>query len=177
MTTPMGIDRFADLLDRHGPNGDAWPVADRAPALALIARDAEAASLLEAARLVEAVLAAPPDPASPALRRAVLDVPMHHPRTAAGMAGLGTGWLRIILGQLETVLGRGPRVARAGAGMALATGLLGFMLGYGQIVTPPGLRMTGPTDTAMAEGEAAPVSAEQELALLIDSLYAMDDLP
>lgn len=121
----MTPEQFQTLLDRHGTRPGDWPDTLRRKAEAALARDADLRALLAAEQaLADALSSLPPATASAELRRTVLDIPLDNPRTA-GRAGL---W-------------RGMALAwrRWTAGMATATvaGLLGFILGYGQLVTLP----------------------------------------
>lgn len=159
MSAGLDMERFEELLDRLGPDIDMWPEADRQAARALLARSIPARHALDAARLVESVLAEPAVPASVRLRQAVLDIPLAEPRQARALG---------LLDRLAAMLGESWRMATAGAGMAMATGLLGFVLGYGQWVQLPGLTATD-TETAAA-------TPEQELALLLDGLYELEDV-
>jgi len=52
----MTLDRFLDLLDRHGPVIDRWPASDQDGAEALLAASAEARSAMADARAVAAAL-------------------------------------------------------------------------------------------------------------------------
>lgn len=52
----MTLDRFLDLLDRHGPVIDRWPTSDRDEAEALLAVSVEARSAMADARAVAAAL-------------------------------------------------------------------------------------------------------------------------
>ncbi len=52
----MTLDRLRTLLDAYGARPDAWPVAERAAADALLARSAEARALRDAAAALDAVL-------------------------------------------------------------------------------------------------------------------------
>lgn len=52
----MTLDRFLDLLDRHGPVIDRWPASDQDGAEALLAASAEARSAMADARAVSAAL-------------------------------------------------------------------------------------------------------------------------
>ena len=52
----MTLDRFLDLLDRHGPVIDRWPASDQDEAEALLAASAEARSAMADARAVATAL-------------------------------------------------------------------------------------------------------------------------
>lgn len=70
----FATEALVDLLDRHGGNPERWPQAKRAPALALVQTDAEAARLLAEAQALDAALDALPVPAMPPrLPKRVLD--------------------------------------------------------------------------------------------------------
>ncbi|WP_155524443.1 hypothetical protein [Oleisolibacter albus] len=139
MMTPS---RFEDLLDRHGPDLAQWPAGERAAADALLRRAPEMAALLEADRQLRTVLAdgLPGATAGSGLRAAILSIPLAHPRTLPRRFGL-RAWLAGLLRPLS-----------AGMATACAAGALGFVLGYGQLITLPGL--TG-TDTASSEASAS----------------------
>jgi hypothetical protein len=71
--TVMDETRLTELLDAYGADAERWPADERAAALALLARSAEAQALLAAARGLDALLAL--DPAatpSPALAERIV---------------------------------------------------------------------------------------------------------
>lgn len=139
MMTPS---RFEDLLDRHGPDLEQWPAAERGAAEALLRHAPEMAALLEADRQLQAVLSGglPAATAGSGLRAAILSIPLAHPRAAPRRSGLHP-WLAGLLRPLS-----------ASMATACAAGALGFVLGYGQLISLPGL--TG-TDTAGSEAGAS----------------------
>jgi hypothetical protein len=53
----MSLAQFADLVDRHGPDPEAWPHSRRPGAEALLAASAEARALLARAGQLDALLA------------------------------------------------------------------------------------------------------------------------
>lgn len=116
---------FLDLLDRYGANPSRWPAPLRLAADRALATDAELRSLLAAEQELEAALAdLPAMGASPDLRRAILDIPLDHPCPIAAPSltqQLLTGWRRWT----------------AGMATVTAAGVIGFVLGYGQLVTLP----------------------------------------
>lgn len=115
---------FLDLLDRYGANPSRWPAPLRLAADRALAADADLRALLTAEQAMEQALAEMPSAmAGPALRRAILDIPLDHPRTVAPSLGqmLLVGWRRWT----------------AGMATVTAAGLIGFVLGYGQLVTLP----------------------------------------
>jgi hypothetical protein len=79
MTTeypPLSLDHFADRLDTHGSNLDAWPDAEREAARTLLAQSEAARSELRRAEALEAALRELPKPdVSPALLARVLAIP------------------------------------------------------------------------------------------------------
>lgn len=134
----MTQDQFADLLDRHGPDLSAWPAAERAAAETLLAHDPAMRKMLETERLlVEALSALPAERAGPALREAVLAIPLSHPRRAA--PGVGE--------RLGRLFGPVWRPFAGGMAAACSAALVGFMLGYAQLVTPPDLDDSQAADT------------------------------
>ncbi len=121
----MTPDQFQTLLDRHGARPEDWPDTMRRKATAALAQDAQLRAMLTAEQvLAEALASLPPVTASADLRRAVLDIPVDNPRPA-GRAGL---WRSMALAW---------RRWTAGMATATAAGLLGFFLGYGQLVALP----------------------------------------
>lgn len=149
----MTREEFDDLLDGLGPDLGRWPDGARRAALDLLDRDPDTARALETALLLDAALAAPPPAAHEALRRAVLDIPLAHPRGVRRtgvldrlLAGAATGW----------------RAWSAGAVAACAAMLMGFYLGYGGLVALPGL--TGAGDGTQA------ATPEEELVALVAAL-------
>lgn len=143
----MTKSEFLDLLDRYGADPSRWPAPLRLAADRALAHDAELRDLLAAEKVLEQALAElPVVAASPALRQAILDIPLDHPRAAAAPS----------LGQM---LAAGWRRWTAGMATVTAAGLIGFVLGYGQLV---------PLPTASA-GEQ--VAGEDLVALLGDTTY------
>ncbi|QJE72810.1 hypothetical protein HHL28_06655 [Aerophototrophica crusticola] len=138
----MTPDRFADLLDRHGPDLSAWPAPDRAAAESLLARDPAARRMLETDRLLaDALSDLPAERAGPALRQAVLSIPLAHPRVAA--PGLGA--------RLQGLLGHAWRPFAGGMAAACSAALVGFVLGYAQLVSVPDLTGSQSADTASGD--------------------------
>lgn len=138
---------FLDLLDRYGADPARWPAPLRLAADRALAVDAELRALLDAERVLEDALAGLPQSlAGPALRRTVLDIPLDHPRGA-------------IAPSLGRMLIDGWRRWTAGMATVTAAGLIGFVLGYGQLVEPP----------AASAGEQTGV--EELASLLGDTTY------
>lgn len=138
---------FLDLLDRYGADPARWPAPLRLRADRALTRDEELRALLAAEQVLEDALATLPQAsAGPALRRVVLDIPLDHPRHAAAPS----------LGRMLLV---GWRRWTAGMATVTAAGLIGFVLGYGQLVTPP---------TASAGEQLA---GEDIASLLADTVY------
>jgi hypothetical protein len=79
----IDLARFSELLDTCGSDPARFPEAERAAALALLERSPEARRLLRAAAALSDALdqLAVPEP-SAALRRAVAEIPLRHPRPA-----------------------------------------------------------------------------------------------
>ncbi len=149
----MTLYEFEDLLDTLGPELDRWPTDLRMAAEALLSTDPAARQALDAARMVAATLAElPGERASDALRRAVLDIPLARPRSVAT-----PGLLDRLFGGTAAAW----RAWTAGAVAASAAMLMGFYLGYGGLLTLPGL--TGNADVAT-------ITPEQELVELIAAL-------
>lgn len=121
----MTRDQFRNLLDRHGAWPHDWPGALRRKAETALAGDGELRAMLAAEQvLAEALANPPPVSASAVLRRIVLDIPIDHPRAAIRpslWSGMALAWRRWT----------------AGMATATAAGLLGFFLGYGQLVALP----------------------------------------
>ena len=90
----MGLERFQELIDAYGAGPSRWPVAERAAAEALLARDARARALLTDAAALDGLLdsAAAPEP-SDLLRHRVLRAA---PRARAAISRFGwasgAGW-------------------------------------------------------------------------------------
>lgn len=102
----MTIERFAALIEAYGADRRRWPEAERRAALALLAADARARTLLADAHDLDWVLDADPAPAvSPALRARVL-AGAPTPRQAARWAL--AAWARLWA----------PRAGLAAAGLA-----------------------------------------------------------
>ncbi|MFY8094005.1 MAG: hypothetical protein ACOVN0_11055 [Niveispirillum sp.] len=116
---------FLDLLDRYGADPSHWPAPLRLAADRALATDSALRALLATEQALEAALADLPGvEASPDLRRAVMEIPLDHPRgvTAPSLAStLLAGWRRWT----------------AGMATVTAAGLIGFVLGYGQLVPLP----------------------------------------
>lgn len=116
---------FLDLLDHYGADPSRWPAPLRLAADRALTVNAELRDLLAAEQVLEAALAdLPATAASPDLRRAIMDIPLDHPRAIA----------RPSLAQL---LLTGWRRWTAGMATVTAAGVIGFVLGYGQLVTLP----------------------------------------
>lgn len=122
----MTRSEFLDLLDRHGADPVRWPAGLRLRADRALAVDADLRALLAAEQAVADALAClPAVRASAELRRAVLDIPLDHPRALdrpSLLAEMRLAWKRWT----------------AGMATATAAGLMGFVLGYGQMVPLPG---------------------------------------
>jgi hypothetical protein len=77
--TSVDLARLAQLLDAYGAAPAQWPEAERAGALRLLERDAQARALQQAALQLDALLdAAPAFEVAPALRARVLEIPIKH---------------------------------------------------------------------------------------------------
>ena len=77
----MDLARLADLLDRHGADIAAFPADERSAAASLLERDTQARELLASAqRLCHALDRVPAMAPSPALQRAVAEIPLRHPQ-------------------------------------------------------------------------------------------------
>lgn len=122
----MTHDEFTNLLDRYGPDPQAWPPGPGAKAMAALKTDPELAFLLEQERLLADTLATlPPVTASASLRLAVMDIPLAHPLPVRRPSGLSA-----LLGGLHGAW----RQWSAGMATASAAALFGFVLGYGQML-------------------------------------------
>lgn len=85
----LDLERFALLLDTYGADPARFPDPERTVARDLLARDARASELLEQAIALERALSSVPSPLpSAALRRAVAEIPLRHPRDAREAAAL-----------------------------------------------------------------------------------------
>lgn len=116
---------FLDLLDQYGADPSRWPAPLRLAADRALGTDAELRDLLAAERMLETAMAdLPVTRASPDLRRAIMDIPLDHPRGVAPPS-------------LARMLLAGWRRWTAGMATVTAAGVLGFVLGYGQLVTLP----------------------------------------
>lgn len=116
---------FLDLLDRYGAEPSRWPAPLRLTADRALAVNTELRDLLAAEQILEAALVdLPATSASPDLRRAILDIPLDHPR-----AGTAPSLTQLLLA--------GWRRWTAGMATVTAAGVIGFVLGYGQLVTLP----------------------------------------
>jgi hypothetical protein len=121
----MTRSEFLDLLDHHGPDPVHWPAALRLRADRALTNSAELRLLLATEQKMAAALAnLPRVAASTALRQAVLDIAIDNPRPAARPSL----WREMRLAWLRWT---------AGVATATAAGLMGFVLGYGQMVTLP----------------------------------------
>ncbi len=78
MSALMSLERFAVIVDAYGADPRRWPAAERDAAQAFAAADAQAAVLLAEALALDAGLDALPipEPASAALRRAAMPLPV-----------------------------------------------------------------------------------------------------
>jgi hypothetical protein len=76
----LTLSRLEQLLDAYGGEPAAWPELERAAALALIERDAQARELQQAALALDAKLELSElsDVVSPRLRARVLEIPIIH---------------------------------------------------------------------------------------------------
>jgi hypothetical protein len=131
---------FHNLLDRFGADLAQWPVDRRQQAEQAMARDPSLAGLLAADRLLAGILDdLPPVMASPTLRQQVMGLPLAHPRPVS-RSGLLAGIWQGMTGSW--------RQWSMGMGTACAAALLGFVLGYGQLLPPPasGTQMAGSDD-------------------------------
>jgi len=116
---------FLDLLDRHGADIDQWPAGLRLRAEATLTASGDLRGLLAAEQAMLAALAdLPAASASAGLRQAILRIPLDHPRSIGSKSlwhGLVMTWRRWT----------------AGMATATAAAVLGFVLGYGQLVPLP----------------------------------------
>jgi hypothetical protein len=148
---------FHNLLDRFGADLAQWPNDQRQQAEQAMARDPSLADLLAADQLLAGVLDdLPPVIASAALRQQVMGLPLAHPRPASRPGLLATIWQGMAGSWRQWSMGMGT---------ACAAAVMGFVLGYGQMLPPLGsstetansddlvamLDMTADYDTADAE--------------------------
>jgi hypothetical protein len=104
-TDSVSLTRLTELLDAYGSEPSRWPEHERGSAVSLIASDASAAELHEAARLLDGQLdqLEVPDTAM-ALHARVLEIPIRHPRTQRRWLGL-PNWAIAGLAMLACGLG------------------------------------------------------------------------
>ena len=122
---PMTIEALREMLDAYGGDPDRWPVRDRDAAEALIARDPQAAAMQADAAALDAMLnqMVAPEDVSEDTRQAILAVPQHVRQDKPARSwsfGLDLGFLL-------------PRLAGI-----TAAGILGFYIGFADLVTIPG---------------------------------------
>jgi len=89
----VAIGRFEDVIDRFGPDPDAWPADERAALLGFAESSAPAQKILADARKLDRLLAQPPGrQASPELMARVLAASLRISRRWASSARTRTGW-------------------------------------------------------------------------------------
>jgi anti-sigma factor RsiW len=89
---PLSLERFADRLDTHGSNLEAWPAAEREAARSLLAQSEAARSELRRAEALEAALRDLPSPSiSAGLLARVLAIPDAVPQKS-GAPVRNTAW-------------------------------------------------------------------------------------
>ena len=120
---PINRERFIALLDAYGAEPSRWPEAERAGAQVLLASDPELQRLharaLELDRLLDAGVALEP---SPALRRAVAEIPLRAERAVApALPWLFASALRSALAA-AVVLGLGVLAGTSSSADALLSG-------------------------------------------------------
>ncbi|MGK9171150.1 hypothetical protein KXR53_32965 [Inquilinus limosus] len=110
----MTLDRFLDLLDRHGPVIDRWPAPERDGAEALLAASAEARSAMADARALVVALndlrVAPPSAAllgrildaAPRPRRWIAEILSWRPAVAFAAALVVGVWLGAMVPTAQT---------------------------------------------------------------------------
>ena len=96
---PISIDRFRTLLDAYGAMAQRWPEAERDAALALVARSAEARTLMDDARKLDDLLDSLPvaEPSPELAGRILAAAPVAAPAPAASRR---SGWVGRFLGAL-----------------------------------------------------------------------------
>jgi len=116
----LSLTRLAAIIDAYGAEPDAWPQAEREPALALLERSPRAQQLLAEATALDSLLAAAPtlEPSAELQRRVLAAAP--RPRTS---------WLRRLDEWTAGLWPFSPRWQPAAALVAAAT--LGVVLGAG----------------------------------------------
>ncbi len=79
---PISIDRFRTLLDAYGATADRWPEVEREAALALVARSAEARTMMDDARKLDDLLDSLPvaDPSPELAGRILAAAPVAAPQ-------------------------------------------------------------------------------------------------
>jgi hypothetical protein len=88
----LDLERLQELLDAYGPDPVRFPASERDAAIALIAGDPAARALRDQSLALAHMLDAVPGPLpSPALQRAVAEIPLRHPQL--GAFGWFAAWL------------------------------------------------------------------------------------
>src|SRR5664279_2480822 len=104
---PMTLDRFSQLLDAYGAEPSRWPAHERALAESLLAGDARALALQEAASLLDAHLDAF-EVAEPSahLQARILEIPIRHRPIQSRAARFRlAGWQLAALALLPCAIG------------------------------------------------------------------------
>lgn len=117
--------RVLELIEAYGPEPSAWPQAERAAAEALLQSQPEAfESALEGARLLDAALAAMPEPQAPAglAERIIASAPISPAPAQLGFMSKVKSWLSV-----------GGSVIPSAS--ALASAAVGMIVGYGTLGT------------------------------------------
>lgn len=130
---------FHNLLDRFGADLSQWPADRRLTAERAMADDPSLINLLAAEQLLAACLPdLPPVAAASAdLRQRIMALPLAHPRPLAAPGLLTELWQSMTASWRQWSMGMAT---------ASAAAVLGFVLGYGQMLPP----MSG-TETASSD--------------------------
>ena len=121
----LDLDRFQAILEAYGASPDRWPAEDRARALSLLARSADAKRFHAAAERLDTVLdsAAPPPPDAVFAER-IRSLPRHPPGAAPAVRESGYAVLRriaavLLVGLVGVAIGLAiPRGSTSGGGGA-----------------------------------------------------------
>lgn len=125
----MNETEFHNLLDRFGADLSQWPADRRRAAEQAMAADASLIDLLAAEQLLAACLPdLPPVAAASAdLRQRIMALPLAHPRPLAAPGLLTELWHSMTASWRQWSMGMAT---------ASAAAVLGFVLGYGQMLPP-----------------------------------------
>lgn len=144
----MNETEFHNLLDRFGADLSQWPADRRLLAERAMAVDPSLADLLAADQVLAACL---PDlpvaiPASADLRQRIMALPLAHPRPLSSPGLLAELWRSMTASWRQWSMGMAT---------ASAAAVLGFVLGYGQMLPPVTGEQTASSDDLVTMLNAA----------------------